>query len=92
MNVKSERILIFGFDVTQQEIEYQGMTFTPYKNKMGHITGLVIKGKEGTAVVKRSDDPAGLPLALIRVYKLGKITESQRYEYKILKEEKNRVR
>jgi hypothetical protein len=46
MIVKSRGILIFGFDITQQEIEYQGMTFSPHKNQMGSITGLVIKGIE----------------------------------------------
>jgi hypothetical protein len=82
--VQSQGILIFGFDVGGQVIEYQGMTFTPQKDTIGHIIGIEIIGKPGTSVVKRSDDPAGLPRGLIRVYKLEKPEGSPSYEYNLI--------
>jgi hypothetical protein len=86
MIVQSEGILIFGFDISGQKIEYQGMTFTPKKDPIGHVIGIEINGKPGTSVVKRGGDPAGLPRALIRVYKLEikNPEESTRYKYELL--------
>ncbi|NIO63441.1 MAG: hypothetical protein GTN53_06240, partial [Candidatus Aminicenantes bacterium] len=84
--VQSQGLLIFGFDVSGQVVEYRDVTFTPQTDTMGHVIGMEIKGKPGTSVVKRSDDPAGLPRGLIRVYKLVIINpeESNRYEYQLI--------
>ena len=81
MIVKSTGILTFGFDVTGQTIENQGITITPDKDDAGQVTGIKIEGAAGTAATKREDDPAGTPYATIRVYKLQKPENSDRFEY-----------
>jgi hypothetical protein len=81
MIVKSTGILTFGFDVTGQTIENQGIKITPGKDDAGQVSGIIIEGTPGTAATKRDDDPAGTPYATIRVYKLQKPENSDRFEY-----------
>ncbi len=79
--VKSSGLLTFGFDVTAQAIESQGITITPTLDGIGWVTAIKIEGKAGTAVVLREDDPVGTPNAYIRVYKLRMKQDSNEYEY-----------
>ena len=81
MIVKSTGILTFGFDVTAQTISNQGIKITPDKDDAGQVSGIKIEGTAGTAATKREGDPAGTPFATIRVYKLQKPENSDRFEY-----------
>jgi len=81
MIVKSTGILTFGFDVTSQTISNQGITITPHLDDKGQVSGIKIEGTAGVAATKRDDDPAGTPYATIRVYKLQKPENSDRFEY-----------
>ncbi|MFC2146848.1 hypothetical protein ACFLRT_05745, partial [Acidobacteriota bacterium] len=81
MIVKSTGILTFGFDVTAQTISNQGITVTPQLDDKAQVSGIIIQGAAGTAATKREGEPAGTPFATIRVYKLQKPDDSDRYEY-----------
>ncbi|MHC4397532.1 MAG: Ig-like domain-containing protein, partial [Planctomycetota bacterium] len=81
MIVKSTGILTFGFDVTGQTISNQGITVIPQPDDNGQVSSIIIQGAAGTAATKREGDPVGTPYATIRVYKLQKPENSDRFEY-----------
>jgi len=70
-------------DFMVQAIENQGITITPNKDDSDKVTGIKISVAAVTAVAKEIGD--GTPYATIRIYKLQKVDNSDRYEYMEIK-------